>query len=234
MAKIRKAKQTSLPKVLGYIRCSTEEQANEGLSLAYQRRKVDAYCQLHDLDLIEVLEDAGFSGKETNREAYQALLEKIKSPDISGVVVYRLDRLTRSFADLGHLLELFKSCQAGIYSVMENVDASTAIGRFVIGLLGLLATLEVDVLGERTKAGMEEAKRQGIHVGSEPLGYKRSKDRGLVEDPEEKKIVDRIKGLRKKRLSLRKIAEVLNEEGHATKRGGRWQAETVRQVLKRV
>ena len=233
MAKPKKTKKPSFPRVIGYIRCSTEEQANEGLSLGYQRRKIEAYCELHDLELIEVLEDAGFSGKETNREAYQQLLTKIKDADISGVIVYRLDRLTRSFADLGHLLEVFKGANASIYSVMENVDASTAIGRFVIGLLGLLATLEVDVLGERTKAGMEEAKRQGIHVGSEPLGYKRSKDRGLIEDEEEKKIIERIKRLRKKNLPLREIARMMNEEGHPTKRGGKWGAETVRLVLKR-
>ena len=141
MAKPKKTKKPSFPRVIGYIRCSTEEQANEGLSLGYQRRKIEAYCELHDLELIEVLEDAGFSGKETNREAYQQLLTKIKDADISGVIVYRLDRLTRSFADLGPLLEVFKGANASIYSVMENVDASTAIGRFVIGLLGLLATL---------------------------------------------------------------------------------------------
>ena len=69
---------------------------------------------------------------------------------------------------------------------------------------------------------------------TESKAQKRSKDWGLVEDPEEKKIVNRIKGLRKKKLSFRKIAEILNEEGHVTKRGGRWQGETVRQVLKMI
>lgn len=219
-------------RVLGYIRCSTEEQAQEGMSLRYQRSKIQAYCLLHDLEIVSILEDAGFSGKEANRPAYKQLLAQIKDPTLSGVVVYRLDRLTRSFADLGHLLEVFKAANTGIYSVMENVDASTAIGRFVIGLLGLLATLEVDVLGERTKAGMEEARRQGVHIGSEPLGFKRAENRGLVEDENETKIVERIKQLRKKKLSLREIAKIMNEESHPTKRGGKWAAETVRLVLR--
>jgi len=234
MSKSKKALKAPLPRIIGYIRCSTEEQAQEGMSLHYQRSKIQAYCLLHDLELVTILEDAGFSGKETNRPAYQQLLRQIADPEIVGVIVYRLDRLTRSFADLGHLLEVFKAANAGIYSVMENVDASTAIGRFVIGLLGLLATLEVDVLGERTKAGMEEARRQGVHVGSEPLGFKRAENRGLVQDEDETKVVERIRQLRKKKLPLREIAKIMNEEGHPTKRGGKWGAETVRLILKRI
>jgi len=223
------------PKILGYIRVSTEEQANEGMSLSFQRRKIEAYCELHDLILLDLLEDAGLSGRDNTRPAYQQLLQRITDPDVSGVIVYRLDRLTRSFGELGVMLETFKKHNASIYSVMENVDASTAIGRFVIGLLGLLANLEVDVLGERVAAGMEEAKRQGLHVGSTPLGYKRSEQKGeLLVDEKEGEIIQRIHHLRtSEQMSFRRIAEVLNHEGHPTKRGGRWGSETVRLVWQR-
>jgi DNA invertase Pin-like site-specific DNA recombinase len=223
------------PKVIGYIRVSTDEQAKEGMSLSFQRRKIEAYCELHDLYLLEILEDAGRSGRDRDRPAYQQLLQRIIDPDISGVIVYRLDRLTRSFGELGVMLETFKKHDASIFSVMENVDASTAIGRFVLGLLGLIANLEVDVLGELVATGMEEAKRQGLHVGSTPLGYQRGEQKGeLVIDEKESEIVERIYHLRTaEQMSFRRIAEVLNEEGHPTKRGGRWGSETVRLVWQR-
>ncbi len=97
------------------------------------------------------------------------------------------------------------------HPLLCRLGASTALwktwrGRFVIGLLGLLATLEVDVLGERTK--------QGVHVESELLGFKRAENRGLVQDEDETKIVERIRQLRKKKLPLREIAKIMNEEGH--------------------
>jgi len=220
-------------RVLGYVRCSTEEQAQEGMSLAYQRRKIAEYAGLHELEVAEVLEDAGYSGKEGSRPAFQRLLKEIEDPKIEGVVIYRLDRLTRSLGDLASLLEVFRRYNAGIYSVMENLDVSTAMGRFVIGLLGLLGTLEVEVLGERVAAGMEEARRMGIHTGGSPLGYKHAEDSKLVEDPEERATVDRILELHSEGSSLREIGRALNEEGRRTKRGGKWAAETVRLVIKR-
>lgn len=229
------ATPSTRPHLIGYIRVSTDEQANEGMSLSFQRRKIEAYCELHDLHLVEILEDAGLSGRDSNRPAYQQLLQRITDPQIAGVIVYRLDRLTRSFGELGVMLETFKKHDASIFSVMENVDASTAIGRFVIGLLGLLAYLEVDVLGERVAAGMEEAKRQGLHVGSTPLGFKRGEQKGeLLIDEKESEIIERIHHLRTSEgLSFRRIAEVLNEEGQPTKRGGRWGSETVRLIWQR-
>lgn len=220
-------------RVLGYIRCSTEEQAQEGMSLAYQRRKIQEYASLHDLEIADILEDPGYSGKDTQRPAFQKLLTEIEDPAIEGVLSYRLDRLTRSLGDLAQLLEVFKTNNASIYSVMENLDVSTAMGRFVIGLLGLLGTLEVEVLGERVAAGMQEAKRQGIHTGSSPLGFKHSADRTLVEEPEQKATIARILAFHNEGRSLRDICKLLNQEGRQTKRGGKWAPETVRLVIHR-
>lgn len=225
---------SSLIRVLGYVRVSTEEQASEGLSMDFQRRKIRAFCELRELFLVRLVEDIG-SGKESDRAGYQELLRSVKDPKIEGVVVFRLDRLSRSLLDLANLIDLFKKENAQLWSVMENIDASTPIGRFVIKLLGALAELEVDVLGERTKAGMEEAKRKGVHVGGIPLGKRLSGEDGrLEEDAEEAKTVKRIHELRIQGLSLRAIALCLNEEGHKTKRGGHWHPQTVKVVLDRI
>ena len=82
-------------KAIGYIRVSTEEQAREGISLENQRGKIEAYCQLNDLELTGILEDAGKSGKDLNREVIQALVAIVKAHSFDAVVVYKLDRLSR-------------------------------------------------------------------------------------------------------------------------------------------
>ena len=82
-------------KAIGYIRVSTDEQAREGISLENQKAKITAYCELNDLDLVEIIEDAGKSGKDLNREGIQSLLGKVKARTIDAVVVYKLDRLSR-------------------------------------------------------------------------------------------------------------------------------------------
>ena len=164
------ASQTK-PQVLGYIRVSTEEQAREGFSLAFQKRKIRLFCQLRELKLVGILEDAGFSGKDTERPALQELLERIPDPKIHGVVVYKLDRLSQSTRDLPVMVDdVFKQNNAEFYSVTEQVDTTTALGKFFLTIIGALAQMERDLISERTRVGMEETKRRGTHLGNVPLG----------------------------------------------------------------
>ena len=221
---------TTKKSVIAYIRVSTEEQRDEGFSLNAQKRKIKAFCELHDLRIAKYIQDTG-SGKEKDREGHQELLLKIKQKQISGIIVFRLDRLTRSLLNLAELIELFKKDNTQLYSVMENIDASTPIGRFTIKLLGALAELEVDVLGQRTKVGMEEARKKGVHLGRAPLGKKRNNKGKLVQDHQEQAVIQRILQLRALNLSLRKIAQTLQQEGYQTKRGGKWHPQTIKKIL---
>lgn len=158
---------TSSPKrVLGCIRVSASEQAKEGLSLRFQKRKIKSFCELHDLELIRIIEDAGFSGKDTNRPGLQELLELIPNHDVNGVVVYRLDRLKRSTRDLLAMVdETFNQNDADFFSVTEKVDTTTALGKFFLTIIGALAQMERDLISERTTAGMEEVRLKGSHLG---------------------------------------------------------------------
>ena len=101
---------TAYKQVVGYTRVSTKEQADSGVSLTAQRAKIKAYATLHDLELVEVIEDAGQSGKSLDRPGMARLLKSVRSRKVKGIIVAKLDRLTRSVRDLGELVELFRRC----------------------------------------------------------------------------------------------------------------------------
>src|SRR2546427_109341 len=122
-----------ITKVLGYVRVSTEEQAERGVSLDAQRAKLDAYAALYDLELIEVIVDAGVSAKSFERPGLQRALSLLRKGKAVALLVAKLDRLTRSMRDLGALVEdeLVKGKWA-LLSVAEQLDTRTASGRLVL------------------------------------------------------------------------------------------------------
>ena len=117
-----------MAKAIGYVRVSTEEQAESGLSLAHQRAKVEAYCIATDLELVAVVEDAGESAKSLNRPGVQKVIEAVKAGEVAAVVILKLYRLTRSIRDLGTLVDLFDKTGAALVSVQDSINTQTAPG----------------------------------------------------------------------------------------------------------
>ena len=125
--------------VAGYIRVSTEEQAKEGVSLAAQKRKIKAYCDLNDLHLLTIIQDA-VSGKTlSKRQGLQEVLGLLEQGQISGLVVLKLDRLSRSTRDILDLTDRIEKNGWELHSIMEKLDTSSAQGRFTLTLLASLA-----------------------------------------------------------------------------------------------
>src|SRR5262245_37686887 len=118
-------------KVIGYIRVSTEEQANQGQSLDAQRAKIEAYAKLYDLDLVVMIEDVGQSAKTMNRAGLQKALAMLRRREAEGVIIAKLDRLTRSVADWQLLIDEFFGERSGrqLFSVSGSIDTRTAAGR---------------------------------------------------------------------------------------------------------
>ncbi len=221
-----------MKRVIGYIRVSTEEQAKEGVSLENQVAKIKAYCKSQDWDLVEIFRDEGVTGKNLKREGVQELLKCVKERKIKVVVVYKTDRLTRKQKDLWGLLEnVFEPCGVGFKSVTEPFDTTTAMGKGFLGMLGVFAQLEGDLISERTREALQFKKQNGEPLGPPALGFN-AKDKKRIEDPEQLKIVEYVKALRRKKLSERAIARRLNKEGISTKRGGSWHGSTVGYILK--
>jgi site-specific DNA recombinase len=219
-------------KVIGYIRVSTDEQAQGGVSLEAQRAKLEQYAELYDLDLVDVIIDAGVSAKNLNRDGLRAALSALDSGQAAGLLVAKLDRLTRSVRDLSDLLEKWFGTRFALLSVAEKVDTSSAAGRMILNIMATVSQWEREVIGERTSAALQHKIAQGQHVGSPGLGYKMT-DGQLEEMADEQEVVRRVFELRACGMTLQAIAVRLNAEGVPTKRGGRWHPSTVTYILGR-
>lgn len=220
-------------KVIGYVRVSTEEQAREGISLAAQEEKLRAYAQLYELELVAVVTDAGASGKSLHRPGLAVVLAALDEGRAEGLLVAKLDRLTRSVRDLGTLLESYFGSRFSLLAVGEQIDTRSAAGRLVLNVLTSVAQWEREAIGERTAAALAHKKAQGDHVGAAPLGMDLVAGR-LQKSIQEQTTITRLLDLRAEGLPLREIAARLKGEGHRTKRGGAWHPQTVARVLQRV
>lgn len=205
-------------KVVAYVRVSTEEQASHGVSLAAQEAKLRSYCDLYDHELIEVVVDAGQSAKSLNRPGLQQALGMLKSGAAQGLLVLKLDRLTRSVRDLGELLETYFQ-KSALVSIQEQCDTSTAAGRLVLNVMTSVAQWERETTSERTSAALQYKKTQGVQLGAPAL-----KDEATI---------SRALELKGQGLTLRQVAEQLTAEGFKTLKGGRWEAMTVKRLLDR-
>lgn len=226
-------------KVVGYVRVSTEHQADGGVSLEAQRAKLEAYALALDLDLVAIVEDAGASAKTLNRPGLRNALAMLDTGEADALLVVKLDRLTRSVRDLGELVERYFAARCSLLSVSDSIDTRTAAGRLVLNVLTSVAQWEREATGERTKDALAHLRAEGVRLGGEGLGWRRgdstdTEGRRIVEDvASEVETARRIFELRNEGKSLRDIAAALTSEGHTTKRGGTWAAETVRKVLAR-
>lgn len=236
-------KRTATPaRLIGYVRVSTEDQASNGVSLDAQRAKLEAYVGLYGGELVEVIVDDGASAKTLRRPGLQRALAMLDQGAADGLLVAKLDRLTRSVRDLGELLDShFGEGGHALLSVADQIDTRTAGGRLVLNVLTSVAQWEREAIAERTSAALEHIRdNEGVQLGAAALGWARAdrKDakgrRVVVRVRGEARTVARIAELHGDGDTLRDIAAKLTAEGHATKRGGRWQAETVRKVVRRL
>ncbi|HEX2573637.1 MAG TPA: recombinase family protein [Polyangia bacterium] len=221
-------------RVIGYIRVSTEEQATAGVSLAAQAEKVRGYCALFDLELVQLIEDPGASAKTLDRPGLQRALTMLRKGEAEGIVIAKLDRLTRSVADLATLISDFFGEKAGrsLFSVADSIDTRTAAGRMVLNILVSVSQWEREAIGERTRDALRHKRATGQVYNHEPLGFVRSGDR-LVEVEDEMNTVAEVRRLAAEGVSLRRICAQMTAHGYRTKKGGAWRPSTVQAILRR-
>lgn len=214
-------------KAVGYVRVSTEGQAQEGVSLEAQRARIKAWSEANGYTLLAVHVDAGISGfKATNRPGLQAALAD-SCKNKAALVVYSLSRLARSTKDAIAISEKLEKAGADLVSLSERIDTTSAAGKMVFRMLAVLSEFERDVISERTKSAMGYLRSQRRFLGSIPLGFKREGNT-LVIVPEEQTIARRIRAMRAKgKASFGGISDRLNAEKVPTKNGGRWSTSTV-------
>lgn len=228
-------------RIVGYCRVSSREQADEGVSLGAQRAKLQAYAVAMDLELVALEEDAGVSAKSLDgRHGLSRALAALDAGRADGILVAKLDRLTRSVRDLGHLVDRYFASKWSLLSVADSIDTRTASGRLVLNVLTSVAQWEREATGERTRDALAHLKSEGVLLGAIPLGVRRTGEvdasgrRIMVSIEDELHTIERMRELRCAGMSLRQIARKLVAESRSTKRGGRWEAATVGAILKRV
>ncbi|MBS4198581.1 recombinase family protein [Bacillus sp. FJAT-49732] len=217
-----------------YIRVSTEEQAKEGYSISAQRRRLQSFCISQDWQISDFYIDEGISAKNTNRINLKRMIKDIKDDKIDCVLVYRLDRLTRSVFDLYKLLETFDKHNCKFKSATEVYDTTTAMGRMFITIVAALAQWERENLGERISLGFAEKARQGKYpLNFRPFGYDLNlKESKLYINEKEATTVRLIYNLYTDGHSGPQVCTYLNNRNITTRDGNKWNDKPVMDILK--
>ncbi len=224
-----------VPTITGvYIRVSTEDQAKEGFSINAQKEKLTKYAELNDWDIFNFYIDDGISGKTIkDRPAINKMLNDLKNGRIKNILVYKLDRLTRSLLNLMELINLFERYECSLNSHTEKLDTSNAVGRMFVKILGTFAEFERENLAERISFGYEQKTREGNYTNTNGVyGYDYLVGEGKLKiNQEEVKLVNRIYDLYLSNNSMLTICKMLNKEKVPTKRNGRWAQSTIKSIL---
>ena len=209
-------------KVIGYVRVSTEKQADQGVSLEAQQLKLSNYATLYDMEIVDVVVEEGASAKSLEREGLRKVLGALENGVAEGVLVAKLDRLTRSVRDLGYLLEKYFN-QFALLSVSEQIDTRSAAGRLVLNVLVSVAQWEREAIGERTRDAMQHKRALGEYTGGfVPYGFSLLGEGKLGVNPAEQGIKNIAMTLRQKGYSYRKICTEMTRRKLLTRSGARF------------
>jgi DNA invertase Pin-like site-specific DNA recombinase len=203
--------------VIGYVRVSTDEQGLSGAGLDAQRVSIEAESQRRGWTLLRIEEDV-LSGKSLRRPGLQRALEACRDGEASGVIVAKLDRLSRSLIDFAALLAQAQAEGWNVVALDLGVDLSTPSGEFLANVMASAAHWERQIIGQRTKDALAVRRSQGVRLGrpsSTPV-----------------EVVARIQSMRNDGLTLQAICDALNAEGVSTPRGGvHWRPSSLRSIL---
>ncbi len=212
-----------------YPRVSTEDQSRFGHSLDEQEDRLKKLCEFKDYEIYKVYREEGVSAKDTNRPKFKEMIQDMKDGKINKIVVYKLDRLTRSIQDLENICKMLEEYNCDLESVAEEINTGNANGKFFIRMLTILAQLEIERTSERTKFGLIGAAKKGHISGQPALGYtKKDKSKKLVIDELESDVVKRIFSMYLEGSSVCHICDIFNEENVLNKH---WATTTVDKIL---
>lgn len=218
-------------KVAGvYIRVSTEDQAREGFSLGEQEEKLLQLCKFKGLDVYKVYKDAGISAKDMeHRPQFQEMLKDMKGGKLNYIVAYKLDRITRSVRDLEELISVLEQYNCFLLCDRDDVNTSTANGRFFVRMLTVLSQLEIEIVSERTKFGLNGAIKSGHIPGQRPFGYKSAEDKRMVIDNATRPYAEKIFDMYLEGKSFQQIANYFKENNIYPKKN--WKDTTIQKII---
>ena len=217
-----------------YTRVSTGYQVDKD-SLPFQEKELKAYCKhiLH-AEKTELFEDAGKSGKNTDRPAFLRMMKRIRAGEISHVVVYKIDRISRNLVDFSLMYDEFKKYRVTFISLNEQFDTSSAIGEAVLKIILVFAELERKLTSERVTDVMIGRAVSGKWNGARmPYGWKWNPEKEFPEhDPVEAPNARKLYEIYEKTRSTAKVRDYCYDNGIQTKRGGKWNTTTICNYLR--
>lgn len=222
-------------KVAIYVRVSTTNQAEEGYSIEEQKDKLSSYCHIKDWSIYNIYTDGGFSGSNTERPALEKLIKDAKKKKFDTVLVYKLDRLSRSQKDTLYLIEdIFLENKIDFVSLLENFDTSTPFGKAMVGILSVFAQLEREQIKERMQLGKLGRAKSGKSMmwAKTSYGYDYHKETGTVTvNPWQSIIIADIFDWYLSGKSITKIRDALNDMYGEDNGGKVWNYRAVRMIL---
>lgn len=223
-------------RAVGYVRVSTKEQAVEGYSLSAQKEQIKRYCEMYDLDLVNIYSDEGISGKNLeDREGIQDLRDDAKAGLFDTVIIWKLSRISRRLLDTLTLIDELNTHKIPLQSISEKVDLSTSTGTFMVQLMASLNELERNTIRENVGLGHKVKANSGEWNGGTVLGYDNVKGEGgknkLEINKDEAEIIRYIYNTYLNGHGYRYIANSLNHQGYKTKRGNSFSTIAVKDIL---
>jgi len=219
-----------------YVRVSTEEQVKEGYSIRGQEQKLKDYARIKDWELYDVYIDEGISGKNiTARPEVNRLIDDVKSGKVKNVLVFKIDRLTRSTSDLIYLTELFNEHNCAFNSLMESIDTQTASGRMFLKIIGIFAEFERENIAERIILGRERKVNEGLTLCSHTASYGYDRPDGqkiqTIIESEAQVVREIFDWYTRQGINIHEIARRLNLRGVPTKLGSQWTRGGIKNLL---
>ena len=210
-----------------YPRVSTDDQVREGFSLDEQEKEMKKLCMYKNYQIYKVYREEGVSAKNMNRPKFQEMIQDLKDGKINRIIVYKLDRLTRSIQDLEVICKFIEKYHCSLDSVSEEINTDTAMGVFFIRMTTILAQLEIERTSERTKFGLKGAAKNGHFCGKAPIGYRKI-NKKLVIDDLESEVVKEIFDDYVNGLSVCTITKKLNNKNALNRN---WRTTTIDRML---
>lgn len=221
--------------VVGYVRVSTDLQAEYGLSLDAQKAEIERYCRERDYTLAEVYVDGGFSAKNTDRPAFKRMVARVAEGGIHAIVCAKLDRLTRSLRDICAINEdILEPHNVNLVCIRDGLNTLDPTSKMLLPFLALIGQIERKNTSERVKSTIRHIRNQGGHYGKIPFGYtvvEEGRMKRLVECEHDKPWLDKMIAWYREGVGVTEIAQRINEAGIKPRYAQRFTKHSVYELL---
>jgi site-specific DNA recombinase len=190
-----------------YIRVSTQDQALHGFSLDAQQDSLLNYAKVLGYEIFKIYRDEGKSAKDLKRPEMQQLLKDAEEKKFQAIFIYKLDRFSRSLKDLILTIDKLKELGIDFISLQDKIETASASGKLMFQIIGAFAEFERNIIGDRTKFGMERKAKEGGFITKAPKGYKLLNKKLIVDNDESAKVKQLFEEFLNSNISLTQLAK---------------------------